>query len=67
MLGSYRHISVQEGLGVLLQQLRELGPVQVVIYRGALHGVLVVDVDDALQGELQVGFHFAREKRAEKC
>lgn len=63
MLSSYRHSVVEEGFGGLLQQLRELSLAQVVIY-GVLYGILVVDVDGTLQGELQVGFHLARKGQA---
>lgn len=64
-LGSYRRGVVEEGLGFFLQQIRELRLVQVVIY-GVFYGVLVVDIDETLQGELQVGFHLAKKGQATK-
>lgn len=65
MLGSYRRGVAEEGLGFFLQQIRELRLVQVVVY-GVFYGVLVVDVDTALQSELQVGFHLAKKRQAIK-
>ena len=46
----------EEGLGVLLQQSGKLIPAQVIIH-WVPDGVVMVDVDGALQRELQVSLH----------
>lgn len=60
--GSHRQRVLEERLGRLLEQLGELVLAQVVV-DGPLHRVLVVDVDDAFQGQLQVSFHPAGKGR----
>lgn len=63
--GSHRQGVGEEGLGGLLQQLRKLRLAQEVI-PGVLDGILVVDVDGALQSELQVSLHLAKEGKTAK-
>lgn len=55
----------EEGLGILLQQSGKLIPAQVIIH-WVPDGVVMVDVDGALQRELQVGLHCTGKQKAAK-